>query len=123
MKALELLSNSAKARLMHELFPGEIKDLLDYLTEYCEHLCSVGENYRKDWDSGLVSFDFWMALAAETNSLIKKHEFSMLRSSKVFSDQLFFTYTALFATDCIVKYAERQSTNEKFKIIVQLLFT
>jgi len=47
----------------------------------------------------------------------------MLKSSRVFSDQLFFSYTSLFVTDRIIKYAQQYSENEKFKQAVTLLFT
>lgn len=46
----------------------------------------------------------------------------MIKSSRVFSDQLFFTYTVFFVNDRIIKYAENVSENEKFKLAVTLLF-
>lgn len=47
----------------------------------------------------------------------------MQRSSRVFSDQLYFTYTSLFVTDRIIKYTEHQNQNSKFRQAVSLLFT
>jgi hypothetical protein len=49
----------------------------------------------------------------------------MVKSSKVFSEQLFhsFDYTALFVNDRIIKYAESRSKNHRFKLAVTLLFT
>jgi len=46
----------------------------------------------------------------------------MARSGKVFSDQLFYTYTCLFVKDWLIKYAEQKSENKKFKIEIDLSF-
>ena len=42
-------------------------------------------------------------------------KYRMINRGKVFLDQLCFTGTSLFVTDRIIKYAEKVSTNEKFK--------
>ena len=123
MNALTTLAGSAKARLLHELFPNEIPELLENISQFCINFKENKEAYRKDWNSGFMSFDYWLSLSEETAVLLKRHTFQMIRSSKVFSDQLYFTYTSLFVTDRIVKYAEKISTNEKFKQAVTLLFT
>ncbi len=44
--------------------------------------------------------------AAQTDGLITKYRFNMVRSSKVFFDQLCFGYTVFFVNDRIIKYAE-----------------
>jgi hypothetical protein len=71
-----------------------------------------------------MSFDMWVQLAEQADRLINKHRTNMIRSSKVFSEQLFysFDYTVLFANDRIIKYAEGKSENNKFKLAVDLLF-
>ncbi|CAM4211980.1 hypothetical protein SAMN06265348_10641 [Pedobacter westerhofensis] len=53
---------------------------------------------------------------------IKKFELNMIRSSRVFSEQLCFNLQALFVNDRIIKYADKISTNEKFKLMVQVLY-
>lgn len=123
MKPLETLTGSEKARLLHELFPEEMPALLDDLAEFCQHFSENKEDYQKHWQKGFMSFDYWYNLSEETAGLLKKHKFNMVKSSRVFSDQLYFTYTSLFVTDRIIKYAEKTSANEKFKQAVILLFT
>jgi hypothetical protein len=123
MKALNTLTGSEKARLLHELFPQEMPELLDNIERFCRDFKAEKEFYREKWSSGFMSFDYWQSLSEETAGLVKKHKHSMLKSSRVFSDQLFFSYTSLFVTDRIIKYAEQYSKEEKFKQAVALLFT
>lgn len=123
MKPLNNLSGSEKARLLHELFPNEMPLLLEDIKIFCENFRHNKEVYRSQWASGFMSFDYWQKLGEETAGILEKHTSNILRSSKIFSDQLYFTYTSLFVTDRIIKYAEYKSKNEKFKLIVQALFT
>ncbi|MDB5144564.1 MAG: hypothetical protein JWQ66_3277 [Mucilaginibacter sp.] len=124
MKALNQLTNTDKAKLLHELFPDEIPTLLADIQAVCAHLKANSEAYAKTWDFGLMSFDMWLQLAEQADKLIGKHRTNMVKSSKVFSEQLFhsFDYTVLFVNDRIIKYAEGKSENSKFKLAVALLF-
>lgn len=121
MKALHTLTGAEKARLLHELFPDEIPTLLEAIEEFCADFKASKEEYREHWKEGFMPFEYWQGLAEETAGLLKKYKFNMKRSSRVFSDQLYYTYTSLFVTDRIVKYAEA-SDNAKFKLIVQAFF-
>lgn len=122
MKSLKTLLNSEKAKLLHDLFPTEIPALLDFIDAWNHKLEIAQETIRKNWDFGLMSFDQWYSLSRQTAELLKRHRSNMTRSSRVFSDQLFFSYTALYVTDCIIKYADRESANVKFKLAIDLLF-
>lgn len=122
MKDLKNLINSEKAKLLHDLFPQEVPPLLDFIDAGNHKLEIEQEAIRKEWDFGLMSFDQWFRLSRETADLLKRHRSNMIRSSRVFSDQLFFSYTALYVTDCIVKYADSESNSPKFKLAVALLF-
>lgn len=62
-------------------------------------------------------------IKGSNSRLIKKYRFNMVRSSRVFSDQLSFTYAVIFVNDRIIKYADKVSADEKFKQAVILLFT
>lgn len=122
MKSLTMLINSEKAKLLHDLFPSEIPALLDFIDAWNHKLEIEQEAIRKDWDLGLISFDQWYSLSRQTADLLKRHRSNMIRSSRVFSDQLFFSYTVLYVTDCIIKYADWESDSPKFKLAVALLF-
>jgi len=125
MKAINQLTNTDKAKLLHELFPDEIPALLEDIQAVCAHFKANREAYAKTWDFGLMTFDMWLNLAEQADKLIGKHRTNMVRSSKVFSEQLFhsFDYTVLFVNDRIIKYAEDKSKSNKFKQAVNLLFT
>lgn len=122
MKALHTLTGVEKAKLLHDLFPDEIPTLLEAIEEFCADFKARPEEYRKHWKDGFMTFEYWLGLAEETAGLLKKYKFNMKRSSRVFSDQLYFTYTSVFVTDRIVKYAEHASENARFKLIVQAFF-
>lgn len=124
MTALSNLNNIGKARLLHELFPDEIPQLLDHIREVCADLKANQEAYKSTWDFGLMTFDTWLSLAEKAETLINRHRINMIRNSKTFSEQLFhsYDYTVLFVNDRIVKYAESKSENNKFKQAVTLLY-
>jgi len=122
MKAIEDLTNTEKARLLHDLFPAEMPLFLAHLKNFCNDFRENKERYAKDWDSGFIGFDYWYSLTEETAGILKRHTYNMAKSSRVFSDQLFFTYTSLFVNDRIIKYADHKSMNEKFKIAVNLFY-
>ena len=125
MKAINQLTNTDKAKLLHELFPDEIPALLEDIQAVCTHFKDNREAFAKTWDFGLMTFDMWLQLAEQADKPIDKHRRNMIKSSKVFSEQLFhsFDYTVLFVNDRLIKYAEGKSENDKFKLVVTLLYT
>jgi hypothetical protein len=124
MTAFSNLNNTGKGKLLHELFPDEIPQLLDHIREICADLKENREAYQSTWNFGLMTFDTWLSLAEKAEALIIKHRTNMIKSSKIFSEQLFhsYDYMVLFVNDRIVKYAQGKSENSKFKQAVNLLF-
>lgn len=122
MKPLATLDNTDKAKLLHEMFPHEVKPLLENLKEVCADFGHHQQQYRESWDFGFFSFDDWLNLSRQTMERISQFEPGMVRSSKIFSEQLCFNLQALFANDRIIKYADKVSSDEKFKLMVQLLY-
>lgn len=122
MKPLDTLNNSEKARLIADLFPNEINLFLDDLKAFCIDFRERKEEFARNYSTGMVPFDYWQHLSAETDALLNRHMNSMKRSSKVFADQLYFSQTSLFVNDRIIKYAQRISQNEKFKTAIKLFY-
>ncbi|WPV02166.1 hypothetical protein SNE26_10300 [Mucilaginibacter sp. cycad4] len=124
MKPLNNLNNIEKAKLLHELFPDEIPQLLAEILAVCEDFRANKTAYSEQWQSGrLMTFDNWLQLGEQAEKLILKYRKSMEKSSKVFAEQLCSTwdYTFLFVNDRICKHAEK-SAQVKFKIAVELLY-
>lgn len=48
MKALINLTNTEKARLLHDLFPDELKSFLEHLDKVCADLEENKEQYMKN---------------------------------------------------------------------------
>ena len=122
MKSITQLDNTAKAKLLHELFPEEVKPFIEHLKQVCTDFEQHQQQYREGWDFGFFSFDEWLSLSRQTFERINKFEFNMIRSSKVFSDQLCFNLQALFVNDRIIKYADKISSNEKYRLMVHVLY-
>ncbi|MET4141942.1 hypothetical protein [Pedobacter sp. UYP1] len=122
MKSLHDLTNTERAKLLYDLFPAEMPCFLKDLTNVCEELKEQKEKYLKEWDCAPMTFDFWFSIVADIADMLKRHNFIMSKSSTVFSDQLFFKHYSFFMNDRIIKYADRKSENEKFKIAVNLLY-
>ena len=108
MKVLQELTNTMKGKLFLNLFPNEMPALLDHLAQVCENFQRNKESYKKDWNNGFMPFDYWFNLSEEYATLLKKHGHGMRKNSRIFSDQLFYGYTALFVNDRIVKYTFTQ---------------
>ncbi|QNL49732.1 hypothetical protein H8S90_23980 [Olivibacter sp. SDN3] len=123
MKSIDELTNTDKAKLIHQLFPEEIAPFLEYTLSFCENLIENKTAYESGWSSkSIITFSFWLHLAHETKSLIKRLRYDMIKSRHVFAEQLCFNHNAIFFNECLVRYAKEKATNEKFKMAVDLLY-
>ncbi len=122
MKSLEQLTNVDKAKLLHELFPHEMPALLQYINQACSIIETDKDTIQANWDNGLLTAGFWFTLSNNANRTIEKYGNKLEKSSRLFADQLFDGYAALFAVECIVKYAIQKSDNKKFIKAVEMLF-
>jgi len=122
MKSLAELDNTAKAKLLHELFLEEVKPLIENLKQVCADFEEREQEYRASWNFGFFSFDQWLSLSRQSMQRIERFELGMIDNSRVFSQQLCFNLQVLFVNDRIIKYADQVSSNEKFKLMVQVLY-
>ncbi|CAM4211950.1 hypothetical protein SAMN06265348_10642 [Pedobacter westerhofensis] len=63
MKSIAQLDNTAKVKLLHELFPREVKPIIENLKEVCSDFEMHQQQYRDNWDFGFFSFDEWLSLS------------------------------------------------------------
>ncbi|HEY0057381.1 MAG TPA: hypothetical protein VGB63_18675 [Pedobacter sp.] len=74
MKQLTQLINTEKAQLLHQLFPDEIPQLLQFVQGVCEATQENEEIYLQKWDNGLFGFDFWLNQLREVETKIAKYD-------------------------------------------------
>jgi hypothetical protein len=122
MKSITHLDNTTKAKILHEFFPEEVKPFIEHLKQVCTDFEEHQQQYRESWDFGFFSFDEWLSLSRQTMQRIEKFELDIIRCSQVFSDQLCFNLQALFVNDRIIKYADKISSNQKYKMMVHVLY-
>ena len=59
MKSRTQLDNTAKAKLLHELFPEEAGLFLTHLKQVGLDFEQHQQEYRESWDFGFFSFNEW----------------------------------------------------------------
>jgi len=123
MKALNEMNNVERGYLLAKLFPESLKDLTLFVQQETERFRAQEEYIRSIWaDRTLVTADFWYALVSNTEQVLKRYNVMLHRSTLVFSDQLFDGYNAIFLTNCLIEYADREECSPKLKEAIHLLF-
>lgn len=123
MKSLEQLVNVEKARLLHELFPQEIPALLAYADRLCMTIQEEEQLLRTKWDNGLFTVEAWLSFVKEVGNKIHKYGGRLYTQSRLFADQLFDGYLALYMVHCLTLYTTtRTHENHKFVQAIDLLF-
>lgn len=75
------------------------------------------------WDNQLFSFVFWLSLAKDAERKIDQYGKKLHKSSKLFADQLFDGYAALYLAHCLIQLiSQREHQNKKLVKAVELLF-
>lgn len=124
MKSLDNLNNVERAKLFHELFPDEIPAILEYVKILSITIEEEKEILNSKWDNQLFSFAFWLSLANDTKKKIDQYGKKLHKSSRLFADQLFDGYAALYLAHCLIQLISQQEhQNKKFSKAVELLFT
>lgn len=121
MKAVHEMNNVERGKLLADLFPNELRGILDAIPLINKMLSDNKDEIASSWNNGMITFDFWLSLANRIDGIIKKEGKQLLRSRR-FADQLFDGYNALFTVDCIVKYAEKERKGSNFYHMVNALF-
>lgn len=123
MKPLNNLNTVERAKLLHELFPDEIPDILKYVKCLSITIEKEKEMLNSKWNNQLFSFAFWLSLAKDAEKKIDQYGEKLHKSSRLFADQLFDGYAALYLAHCLIQLITQQEyQNKKFAKAVQLLF-
>lgn len=121
MKPLADFNSVEKAKLLHELFPDEIQQVVAYVEECTKVFTDKPDQVKDNWGDNIFSADAWIALAKEVQGRIKRNRKEMIKGSRRFADQLFDGYAAMFTTHCLGNYLMR-TKNSRFKKAIELLF-
>lgn len=121
MKPFDELTIIDKARLLHELFPDEIKGLIEFILQTANSLTIEPQKVKDNWGGKQFTADGWLILAKDIDSRIVKNFDALIRNKQRFSDQLFDGYTALLTMQCMLDYRE-VCKNSKFIQAMQFLF-
>lgn len=123
MKPIEKLTNVERARLLHQLFPQEMPAFVKYVKGVAEIAINEQEQHKAKWTNHLLTFDFWLTLATTIDRIIDKYADRLPKSNRLFADQLFDGYNAMFMLHCLETYTTiHKSENEKFNQAISLLF-
>nr|WP_068890351.1 hypothetical protein [Pedobacter panaciterrae] len=123
MKALNEFTNVDKGRLIHQLFPNEMPAMIDFIKGMCVSIQSNEAESRKAFGESLFSFEFWLWLLRRVEIIIDAKKGLLLRSDKVFAEQLFEDYLACFTIHCILVYTDQfEHPDPKFTKAIDLLF-
>ncbi|MGN6396704.1 MAG: hypothetical protein ACTHMI_14130 [Mucilaginibacter sp.] len=124
MQPLNRMNNVAKARLLHSLLREEIPGFLSYLNELIRTVLNEKARICEEWETQFVNVDLWFELAEKAQAIMAKYPKDLYRSPKVFADQLFDGYLAIFTRYALTNYVKLDKQAEpKFKPAVELLFT
>ena len=108
---------------MHELFPDEIPAILKYVKSLSITIKEEKEMLNSRWDNQLFPFAFWLSIAKDAKTKIDHYGVKLHKSSRLYVDQLFDGYAALYLAHCLIKLTGQQEHhNKKFVIAVELLF-
>ncbi|SFC69808.1 hypothetical protein SAMN05421747_1203 [Parapedobacter composti] len=109
--------------MLAKLFPENLKDLTLFVQQETERFRVQEEYIRSIWaERTLVTADFWFGLVSNTEKVLEWFNVTLHRSPRVFSDHLFNGYNAIFLTNCLVEYADREECSPKLKEAIHLLF-
>ncbi len=122
MKPLENLSNVEKAKLLHELFPKEIPELLKFTNSLCATLLEDKEAPSK-WNNSISTYEMWQSCIKKVGDKISHYDKRLNNRSQLFADQLFDGYSACFTVHSLRLYVTaRQHPNTQFVDAVKMLF-
>lgn len=121
MEALNRLNNVEKGKLLAGLFPSEMQGLIETIKGMQEYLITNEKEIRSAWDNSFLPAEFWYRIADNVAEAITEYGDKLAKRPRLFADQLFDGYNALFTIDCIIK-GKCKSGNAKLKQAVELLF-
>jgi len=120
MKSIGQYNNVEKARAIHQLFPNEVKGFIAFAKAHAQNTIEQKDELSKKWGSQPFNFDFWLQLAGEVVKKTKFYNGKLLTNSKLFSEQLFDGYLAIYTNNCFDLYSKQSDCPAKLKQAIAL---
>jgi len=122
MNALNKMDYVEKAKLLYQLFPEEMPELIDFIEEMCIANKIQEPINRKLWADEIDTYELFLKSRFAVELAIKKQG-RTLKSCYVFSEQLFTKDRYIFTNYSLLAYAsKKKKVNPKFHLAVELLF-
>lgn len=123
MQTLNNLNNVQRAKLLFDLLPADTPAFIDFTKSLAERVKENPGALREKWETPLLNVDMWVKLAHTGYEAIEKYGIKLSKSGRLFSDQLFDGYLALFSVHCLQQFVQHAELKEpRFKTAVALLF-
>lgn len=123
MKTLAQLNNVERAKILFELFPREIPAFLEFQKAITDNLVRDPDQLKDKWENLFFQFDFWMRLVSDTQVILNKYGHKLGKSSRLFADQLFDGYNALYSAHSLHQYIQHgEPEDARFIHAVEVFF-
>lgn len=122
MKTLEKMGNVEKGKLLADLLPEELPNIVQYIEKEVQHFLKNEEEIKSRWMATLVASDFCFRLVRHVEKSIKQCGSRLYKNHRWFADQLFDGYDAIFTIYCLGEYAEKEECDFKLKQGIHFLF-
>ncbi len=124
MPSLEFLQNYQKGKLLHGLFPEEMPGFIKFL-----HVCGDKiVNEPAILKVILLSFPDsrffeWKKVANEINKAIDTYGDQLNSNSHLFGYEIFDYFRGSYTIHCLRSYTSFYKSNDKFRMMVHVLFS
>jgi hypothetical protein len=123
MKTLEKLSNRQKGKLLADLLPEELPDIILFIEHEIQSLLENEQQTRSHWKPILLTANVWFQLVRSIEKAIQRYGSSLYKNHRCFARRLFDGYEALFTIYCLVEYSAKAECNHKLRQAIHLLFS
>lgn len=123
MKTFTELTTRKKAGLLHQWFPGETAACLEAVKMTCITDMNMKYWHRARWSNEQISFDRWLEICREINTILDRKQEKLVSDSTYFSGQLFKGDRSIFTISCLLSFV-RSTPNcpPKFAEAVKFFF-
>lgn len=111
-----------KARLLAELFPDHMPDIVRFIEQQVLDFERDGEDPFSRWASLFDSPEFWTDLCRTIRKIILRYGDRLAIRPELFADQLFDGHNSLLTTTCLAIYADNRTCDPKVRQAINLLF-